>query len=97
MSYPESLKLEIADAIWLLLVNDHRSSYILFDYSTDKSLPLPHRVRDSRSNSATYGHTVFSSECAIEAREMYDRLTKIHVAEAVIAVMHRFMASGNAI
>ncbi|MGA0595654.1 hypothetical protein [Enterovirga sp. CN4-39] len=85
---------EIAKAIEEAMCPDREGPYGLYDYSSygDRA---PHHVRDFRDpSSPTWGHSIFISESRKEARAEYERLTRLHPARAVMALLSRAPAAG---
>ena len=74
----------VAEAMEKASVPHREGPFGLYDY-TDYGDPVPHHVRDFRDmRSATWGMAVHRGTDPVEARRIYDELTRRHVADAAV-------------
>lgn len=61
--------------------------YGLYDYTAHGATTRPYHVRDFRDPAADgYGRSVFMSSDPAAARAEFDRLTRVHIGRAALAV-----------
>lgn len=83
----------VAIAIEKASVPHREGPFGLFDY-TGYGDPVPHHVRDFREvGSATWGKAVHRGTDAVEARRVYDELTRRHVADAAVRALKEASAT----
>lgn len=84
----------IADAIEAARNPDREGPFGLFDY-TSYGDPVPHHVRDLRDHrSESYGDCLFRTVDRDEARRVYERLTREHLAISAIRATLKAFALG---
>lgn len=75
----------VSQAIEAAYCPDREGPYGLYNYTNYKGEAPPHQVRDFRElGGQTYGFTVFGSYTQDDALDVYNRLTRDHIAIAAI-------------